>query len=149
MGRAVGIDLGTTNLGTGHEQSITITGGSALTQEEIERMVRDAEAHAEEDRRRRELIEIRNEAEKQIYRAETLLRDSVEAVHCGRASPMMKGEVEDALTELRTATEDDDAAAIRAALDRLGAAAKKFGTSLYGSPHPGFGRAEIVDEDVS
>jgi len=111
---------------TGKEQSITITGQSSLSKEDIERMVRDAEAHAEEDRRRREEAEVRNTADSLVYRTEKLLEEQGDKL--GVAA---RDQVEAALKELKDKLVGSDLAAIRAATDRLMAASQTVVQQLY------------------
>ncbi|MCY4105024.1 MAG: molecular chaperone DnaK [bacterium] len=111
---------------TGNEQSITITGQSSLDDDEIDKMVRDAEAHAEEDRRRREAAETRNMADSLVYRAEKLLdEDAAEADAEGAADLRAKMEA------TRTALEGDDAAAVTSAADDLQQAVESFVSAMY------------------
>ncbi|CAK7282759.1 molecular chaperone DnaK [Streptomyces sp. RM1] len=116
------------DLGTGREQKMTVTGGSALPKNDIDRMVREAEQHAEEDRRRREAAETRNQAEQLVYSTEKLIRENPE-----RISAEARQETEAALTELKAKLKDDnaDTAAIRQATDRVAQSAQKIGTALY------------------
>ena len=104
------------DLGTGKEQSITITGGSGLSKEEIDRMMRDAEAHAAEDAQRKEEVETRNLAESLVYQTEKFLKDNEDKVADTR------GETDTALTELKSALEGTDIEAIRSASEKLAAA---------------------------
>ncbi|MEU8033123.1 Hsp70 family protein, partial [Streptomyces sp. NPDC049099] len=116
------------DLGTGREQKMTVTGGSALPRDDIDRMVREAEQHAEEDRRRREAAETRNQGEQLVYSTEKLLKDNAENIPADA-----KGETETALAELKEKLKDEsaDTAAIRQAVDRTAQAAQKIGTALY------------------
>ncbi|MFE2073086.1 molecular chaperone DnaK [Streptomyces misionensis] len=116
------------DLGTGREQKMTVTGGSALPKNDIDRMVREAEQHAEEDRRRREAAETRNQAEQLVYSTEKLIRENPE-----RISAEARQETEAALTELKAKLKDEnaDTAAIRQATDRVAQSAQKIGTALY------------------
>ncbi|TWV58284.1 molecular chaperone DnaK [Streptomyces misionensis] len=116
------------DLGTGREQKMTVTGGSALPKNDIDRMVREAEQHAEEDRRRREAAETRNQAEQLVYSTEKLIRENPE-----RISAEARHETEEALTELKAKLKDEnaDTAAIRQATDRVAQSAQKIGTALY------------------
>ncbi|WP_327581403.1 molecular chaperone DnaK [Nonomuraea sp. NBC_00507] len=114
------------DLGTGREQSIVITGGSALPKDDIDRMVREAEQHAEEDRRRREAAEIRNNAEALVYSTERLLRDNPDKVPAD-----VKSEVEAALADLKDKLKGDDVNAIRQAADKASASAQKIGQAIY------------------
>ncbi|CUW31864.1 MULTISPECIES: molecular chaperone DnaK [Streptomyces] len=114
------------DLGTGKEQKMTVTGGSALPRDDIDRMVREAEQHAEEDRNRREAAETRNQAEQLVYSTEKLLKDNGDKIPAD-----VRSETETALTELKEKLKSEDTAAIRQALDRAAQAAQKIGTALY------------------
>ncbi|WP_298817636.1 molecular chaperone DnaK [Chloroflexus sp.] len=102
---------------TGKEQRITITASSGLTPEEIEQMVRDAELHAEEDRRRRELIAARNQADSVLYAAEKALREADEGL-----DPALRSDVEEKMIALRSVLSDDDEQAIRNRIAELAVA---------------------------
>src|SRR5471032_3585401 len=114
------------DLGTGKEQSMTITGGSALPKEDIERMMREAEAHAEEDRARKEEAETRNQAETLVYQTEKFLRENTDSVPAPE-----KDAVDIALANLKKALEGTDIAAVRTATDELAAESQKMGTAIY------------------
>ncbi|MGY1771407.1 molecular chaperone DnaK [Blastococcus sp. SYSU D00813] len=114
------------DLGTGKEQSMTITGGSALPKEDIERMMRDAEAHAEEDKRRREEAETRNLAESLQYQTEKFLAENGEKIPADK-----KEELGEALTELRSALGGSDIAAIKAAQEKVARISQEVGGALY------------------
>ncbi|MFS4095308.1 molecular chaperone DnaK [Streptomyces sp. AF1A] len=114
------------DLGTGREQKMTVTGGSALPKDDIERMVREAEQHAEEDRRRREAAETRNQGEQLVYSTEKLLKDNADRIPADARS-----ETETALADLKEKLKGEDTAAIRQAIDRTAQAAQKIGTALY------------------
>ena len=92
------VHVGAKDLGTGKEQSMTITGGTALGKDDIAQMVKDAEAHAEEDKRKREEAEVRNDADSLVYRSEQLLKE-----HADKVSPEDKEKIEAALKRLRDA----------------------------------------------
>ncbi|MEW6470969.1 MAG: molecular chaperone DnaK [Actinomycetota bacterium] len=111
---------------TGKEQSMTITGQSALSKDDIDRMVRDAEAHAEEDRRRREEAEVRNQADSLAYQTEKLLKDQGDKAGPGEREP-----VESAVKELKDSLGGSDVSAIRSATERLVGASQAFTTRLY------------------
>jgi molecular chaperone DnaK len=114
------------DLGTGKEQSMTITGGSALPREDIDRMMRDAQDHADEDRQRREDAEIRNLAEALQWQTEKFLAES------GDKLPQdARDEVNEALSDLRGALGGSDVDRIKSAHEKLAAAAQKAGTMLY------------------
>jgi molecular chaperone DnaK len=114
------------DLGTGKEQSMTITGGSALPKDDIERMVRDAEQFAEEDRTRREEAETRNQGDGLVYTTEKFLAENAAA-----ADPALKSDVEARLTELKSALGGSDAAAIRTATEELSRASQAMGSAMY------------------
>jgi molecular chaperone DnaK len=114
------------DLGTSKEQSMTITGGSALPKDDIERMMREAESHAEEDRQRREEAETRNQAETLAYQTEKFLRDNTDTVPAPE-----RDTVETALASLKKALEGSDVAAIRTATDHLAAESQKMGSAMY------------------
>ncbi|MFE3200673.1 molecular chaperone DnaK [Embleya sp. NPDC055664] len=120
------------DLGTGKEQSMTITGGSSLPKDDIDRMMREAEAHAEEDHQRRETAETRNQAEQLVYSTEKFLKDNGDKVPAD-----VKGEVETALTALREALAGEDTAAIREAAERVSTVSQKLGTAMYANAQPG------------
>jgi molecular chaperone DnaK len=111
---------------TNKEQSMTITGQSTLDKKDIEQMVRDAEAHAEEDRQRREEAEIRNNADSLVYQMEKVLRDNADKV-----SDEDKASIDGPLGELKTALAGNDIAAIKAAHETLMAASQSFSQKLY------------------
>ncbi|MCK6539667.1 MAG: molecular chaperone DnaK [Anaerolineales bacterium] len=111
---------------TGRSQHITITASSGLSDAEVEKMRKDAEAHAEEDRKRKELIEARNHADNTAYAAEKALRDLGEKVPAE-----VRTEVEAKVTEARRVAEGEDVAAIKAATDVLAQAIQKIGASVY------------------
>ncbi|MFP5335560.1 MAG: molecular chaperone DnaK, partial [Actinomycetes bacterium] len=112
--------------GTGKEQSMTISGGSALPKEEIERMVKDAEAHAEEDRKRREEAETRNTAEQLVYSTEKFVKDNDD-----KLPEDGKAEVRTAVDDLKKALEGDDIEAVKAKQEALAAASQKLGSAMY------------------
>lgn len=112
--------------GTNKEQSMTITGGSALPKEEIDKMVKEAEKHAEEDKKRREEQETRNTAEQTIYSLEKLLKENSENV-----SPETKETVEEAMEEVKEALEGDDAEKVKTTLDNLNQVGMKIGEEVY------------------
>jgi molecular chaperone DnaK len=111
---------------TGKEQSMTITGQSSLAKDDIEQMVKDAEAHAEEDRRRREEAEVRNQADTLVYQTEKLLKEQGDKI-----SGDEKSAVEDKLADLKSALGGSDTEAIRNATDALMSASQSFTQKLY------------------
>ena len=147
--------------GTGKEQSMTITGGSALAKDEIDRMVKEAEAHAADDHKRREEAEVRNTGEQLAYSTEKLLKE-----HDEKLPENVKTEVKGAVDELKTALEGTDSAAVKEKTEKLSSVAQKIGEAIYAagaaesaaaeSPAPDAGSpasdedvvdAEIVDEE--
>jgi molecular chaperone DnaK len=116
------------DLGTGKEQSMTITGGSALPKEEIERMMRDAQEHAEEDRQRRMEAETRNHAEALQWQTEKFLAESGD-----KLPQSIRDELNEGLSELRAALGGSDINRIKSAHEKLAATAQKAGSALYSS----------------
>ncbi|MHB1969593.1 MAG: molecular chaperone DnaK, partial [Acidimicrobiales bacterium] len=114
------------DLATGNAQSMTITGGSSLSKEEIDRMVRDAEAHAEDDRRRRAEAEVRNNADGLVYSTEKLLKEQAESFQGSE-----REDVEKALASLKEALAGTDVEAITAATEKLLSASQGFSQRLY------------------
>ena len=158
------VNVSAKDLGTGKQQSVQITGGSALPKEDIEKMVRDAEQYAEEDRKRREEAEVRNQADTLVYSTEKFLGENEDKV-----PEDIKSEVREALAEVKKALESNDTDAIRTASERAAQVSQKMGTAIYqqaqaqqaqgqsGSADSGTQahddnevvEAEIVDEDSS
>jgi molecular chaperone DnaK len=114
---------------SGKEQKITITATSGLSKEEVERLVKEAEQHAEEDRRKREEIETRNTADSVIYQAEKSLRDLGD-----RVPPEVRSDVEAKIQALRAAVSGSDVAAMRRGIDELQQALSQIGERMYGEP---------------
>src|SRR2546423_235313 len=114
------------DLGTGKEQKMTVTGGSALPKEDIDRMMREAEQYAEEDHQRREAAEARNQAESLAYQTEKFLTESGDKVPAD-----VKGEVETAIADVKKALEGEDTAAITNATERLATMSQKLGQAMY------------------
>ncbi|MFB7614812.1 molecular chaperone DnaK [Kitasatospora sp. NPDC056181] len=126
--------VGAKDLGTGREQKMTVTGGSSLPKDDIQRMMRDAEQHAEEDRQRREAAEIRNQAEQLVYSTERMLADNPDKVPGD-----VKAEVEAALGDLKEKLKGEDAAAVRLSMERAALVAQKIGTAIYSQASAGAG----------
>ncbi|MEP7307605.1 MAG: molecular chaperone DnaK [Acidobacteriota bacterium] len=118
--------------GTGKEQRITITASSGLNKDEVERMMREAESHADDDKKRREEIEARNRADQAIYGAERLIKDSGD-----KLTAPDKQAIESAMETLKKANESNDTAAIERALEQLMSAQNKAAESLYKQAEPG------------
>ena len=145
------------DLGTGKEQSMTITGGSALSKEEIERMMADAESHAEEDRQRKEEAEIRNAGDSLLYSTEKFIKDNDEKLSQGD-SLEKKTETEAALAELKTALGGSNYEMIKSATEKVATVSQALGAALYaagaaaeGEATPnedGVEDAEVIEEDT-
>jgi molecular chaperone DnaK len=135
---------------SGKEQTIRIQASGGLTEADIERMVREAESHAEEDRRRRELVEARNQADATVYTAEKSLKEAE-----NRAPPNLKSEVEQAISEVKEAMKSEDVNRIKQATSRLAQAAMRLGEAVTragsetggGSGAPSEGEPEVVDAE--
>jgi molecular chaperone DnaK len=115
--------------GTGKSQDMTITGGSALSKEEIDRMMREAEQHAEEDKKRREEAEVRNQAETLVYQTEKFVKDNEDKVPAD-----VKDSVNAAVGEVQEALKGTDTAAIKSAMEKLATESQKLGQALYQQP---------------
>jgi molecular chaperone DnaK len=146
------------DLGTGKEQSMTITGGSALPKDDIEQMIRDAESHAEEDRKRKEAVELRNQADTLAYQTDKTLKEHGDKLDAGT-----KAEIEQALTELKEALKGEDTDAVRTKMEALGSKSQQLAQAIYqssatqgatagadaGTAGPaGDGDEEVVDAEV-
>ncbi|MBA3300708.1 MAG: molecular chaperone DnaK [Thermoleophilaceae bacterium] len=145
------------DLGTGKEQKIEIKSGSGLSEDEVERMVKDAESHAEDDRQQRELVEARNNAENAAYQAEKQLGELGDAV-----DESSKSEIESAIKEVREVLESDDVAGINAKAQTLQEAFHKVSAQMYekaqadqsaasdngAGAEEGSGEDEVVDAEV-
>ncbi|MBN9186811.1 MAG: molecular chaperone DnaK, partial [Microbacterium sp.] len=141
--------------GTGKEQSMTITGGSSLPKEDIDRMVREAEEHAAEDKKRRESAEVRNQAETLSYSIEKLIKDNDD-----KLPAEVKESVQADVDALKTALAGDDDDAVKAAFDTLNQSQGKLGEAIYASSQaageqgdptvadPGNGEVPNPEEDV-
>ena len=145
------------DLGTGREQQMTITGGTALSKDEIDRMMKEAEAHAEEDRKRRDEAEVRNNADSLVFQTEKLLKEQADKVE-----PAEKEKLEGSLKELKDALAGADIDAVTRAHEGLTAALQEFSQRLYAAAQQQAGgdagasasapsdddvaEAEIVDE---
>jgi molecular chaperone DnaK len=114
------------DLGTGNEQRIKIEGGSGLQQDEVERMIRDAESHRDEAHRLRELADARNQAEQLAYQTERSLKD-----HRDKLDPADAGTIEGRIMELRGVLESSDIGEIRAKTEELQQASQKLAEAVY------------------
>ncbi|MFI1197923.1 molecular chaperone DnaK (plasmid) [Streptomyces sp. BHT-5-2] len=124
------------DLGTGKEQKMTVTGGSSLPKDDIDRMVRDAEQYAEEDRRKREAAETRNQGEQLVYQTEKFLKDNEDKVPAE-----VRTEVETAVGELKEKLKGEDGAAIRSASEKVAAVSQKLGQAMYADAQAAQGAA--------
>ena len=130
--------------GTGKEQSMTITGGSSLSTEDIERMVKDAEEHAAEDKKRREEAETRNQAEQLAYSTEKLIKDNDD-----KLPEEVKTEVQADVDALKSALATDDIEAVKSAQEKLMTSQQKLGEAIYAAqPAEGEAAPEASAEDV-
>ncbi len=141
------------DMATGKEQSMTVTGGSALGKDDIDRMVREAEAHAEEDHQRRQAVEMRNEADALVFRTEKLLADNAETLPEDTKTPVVE-----ALEALKEALKSDDNDAVSAAMEDLNTKAATMGQAMYAAAQAqqqaeqesqaGAGSEQAADDDV-
>jgi molecular chaperone DnaK len=120
------VNVSAKDMGTGKTQAMTITGGSALPKEDIDRMMRDAEEHAEEDRQRREEAEVRNQAESLVYQTEKFVKDNDEKLPSD-----VKDKVNAALGDAQEALKGTDTQAIRTAMEKLATESQALGQALY------------------
>jgi len=120
------VNVSAKDMGTGKSQAMQITGGSALGKDEIDRMMREAEAHAEEDRQRREDAEVRNQAESLVYQTEKFVKENDEKLPAD-----VKDSVNSALAETQETLKGTDTAAIKAAMEKLATESQKLGAALY------------------
>jgi molecular chaperone DnaK len=139
------------DLGTGKEQSIKITASSGLSEAEIQKLVRDAEAHAEEDKRRKELIEARNQADSMVYSVEKNIKEFGDKVDAAE-----KTKIEEAITKTKKALEGDDIDAIKKAQDELMNVSHKLAEAMYaktsgsqGGPQAGAGPQQAESGQAS
>ena len=144
------------DLGTGKEQRMTITGGSALSKDEIERMMKDAEAHADEDKQRREEADVRNSGDSLVYQTEKFLKDNADKFNEGE-NATKKGELETAIADLKKSLEGTDISSIKSATEKVSEISQQLGAALYAAnaaqapagdtpADDGVQDAEVVDE---
>ncbi|MFZ3499200.1 molecular chaperone DnaK [Streptomyces sp. 5.8] len=140
------------DLGTGKEQKMTVTGGSSLAKDEVDRMRQEAEQYADEDSRRKEAAESRNQGEQLVYQTEKFVKDNEDKVPAD-----VKDEVEASIAELKEKLKGEDAAEIRTATEKLGAVSQKLGQAIYadagaqaagGAPTGDAGQADANDDVV-
>jgi len=139
--------------GTGKENTIRIQEGSGLSKEEIDRMVKDAEAHAEEDRKRREEADVRNQAETLVYQTEKFVKEQREAEGGSKVPEETLNKVDAAVAEAKTALEGTDISAIKSAMEKLGQESQALGQAIYEAAQAeqgpgGNGAGGSSDDDV-
>ncbi len=137
------VNVSAKDLGTGKQQSVTISGGSALGKDDIERMMQDAEKYAEEDRQRREEAEVRNRAESLAYTTEKFLSENEDKVPGD-----VKSEVESAIAELKKALEGTDTEAIKTASEHAAQVSQKMGTAIYAQSQAENAQASDTGEEA-
>ncbi len=120
------LNVSAKDLGTGREQKITITASSGLNKDEVEKMRKDAELHADEDKKRREEIETRNEADSAVYRSEKMLKENADKI-----SGDDKSKIEKAVNDVKEALKGNDAAAMKSAAEKLNEAWQSVSQELY------------------
>ena len=123
------VNVSAKDMGTGKSQEMQITGGSALNKDEIDRMVQEAEAHADEDRKRREEVETRNQAETLVFQTEKFLKDNDD-----KLPSEVKDSVNGALGEAQEALKGTDNDAIKTSMEKLATESQKMGSALYSQP---------------
>ena len=138
------VNVSAKDKGTGREQKITIQSSSGLSKDEIERMQREAELHADEDKKKRESIELRNTSDSMAYQAEKTLRDNGDKI-----SPELKTEVEEKVADVKAAIESDDVPRMQGALDALSQSMQKIGEAVYGSGAASGGDAGGMGADAA
>ncbi len=129
------------DLATQKVQSMTISGGSALNKDEIDRMMREAEQHAEEDKKRKEEVEVRNSAEGLVYQTEKFLADNADKIPADA-----KANVDGPLAELKTAIEANDIPGMRTATDKVAQASQALGTAMYAQAQQEAGAGAPTDD---
>ncbi|NLW84494.1 MAG: molecular chaperone DnaK [Phycisphaerae bacterium] len=120
------LNVSAKDLGTGKQQSIVIQSSSGLSKDEVEKMAKDAEAHAAEDKKRREVVDLKNQADQLVYSTEKTLKE-----HGDKVSSDIRGNIENALNGLKEALKGDDGEAIKRAMDNLGQTSQELGKILY------------------
>jgi molecular chaperone DnaK len=130
--------------GTGREQSVTITASSTLSKEEVERLVKEAEANSAEDRRKREEVEIRNQADQMVYQAEKVIKENESKIPAE-----LKTEVEAKLAAVREASKGSDTDSLKKAMDELNESLQKIGQHIYSGPADGSGSDGAATGDGS
>jgi molecular chaperone DnaK len=138
------LDVTAHDKATGREQKITITASSGLSKDEIDRMVREAEQHAQEDQRRKEEIEVRNRADSLAYQAERTLKDVGEKITVG-----LRSEIEEKIKAVRDAISAQDVASMQSRMSELEQAMQRIGQEIYGQPGATAGTSERPSQSSS
>jgi len=120
------LNVSAKDLGTGKQQSIVIKSSSGLSEQEVDKMKKDADAHAEEDKKKRQVVDLKNQADQLIYSTEKTLKE-----HGGKVSADTRGRIENAVNNLKEALKGDDGSAIKKAIENLGDAGQELGKVLY------------------
>jgi molecular chaperone DnaK len=120
------LNVSAKDLGTGKEQSIEIKSSSGLGEEEVERMVKDAETHATEDEGKRKLIDLRNQADQMVYTTEKTLKE-----HGDKVDAQTRGDIEQAVNRLKDAQKSDDASTIEKAIEAVNTASHRLAEEVY------------------
>jgi molecular chaperone DnaK len=120
------LNVSAKDLGTGKQQSIEIKSSSGLSKDEVDKMAKDAEAHAEEDKKKREVVDLKNQADQLLYSTEKTLKE-----HGEKVSAETRGNIESAVNNLKEAIKGEDADAIKKAIENLGTATQELGKVLY------------------
>ena len=141
------VHVGAKDLATGKEQSVTISGGSALSKEEIDRMMADAESHAAEDKQRREEAEIRNNGDSLVYQTEKFIADNTEKLSEGEAAEK-KTEVEAALAELKTSLGGANFESIKSNTEKVATLSQALGSAMYAAAGAAAGDGAATEEGV-
>jgi molecular chaperone DnaK len=141
------VHVGAKDLATGKEQSVTISGGSALSKEEIDRMMADAEAHAAEDAQRKEEAEIRNNGDSLVYQTEKFIADNAEKLSEGEAAEK-KTEVEAALAELKTSLGGANFESIKSNTEKVATLSQALGSAMYAAAGAAAGEGAASEEGV-
>jgi molecular chaperone DnaK len=141
------VHVGAKDLATGKEQSVTISGGSALSKEEIDRMMADAESHAAEDKQRREEAEIRNNGDSLVYQTEKFIADNAEKLSEGEAAEK-KTEVEAALAELKTSLGGANFESIKSNTEKVATLSQALGSAMYAAAGAAAGDGAATEDGV-
>jgi molecular chaperone DnaK len=136
------LNVSAKDLGTGKSQNIVITASSGLSKDEVEKMRRDAESHAEEDKTRREEVELRNEADNAVYRSEKFVKDNGDKLGASKSG------IESSVAAVKDSLKGTDSAAIRSALDKLNESLQAASAGMY-QKEPGAAGAEQASSDAS